>query len=307
MAVYALPDPQPADRKDFRMHDGTILVTGATGTVGSRVVAALSGRHRVRALVRDPNKQGQYGPDVEIVVADLGRPETLPAAFDGVTAAFIATAGETLAALEGNAFDAAKAAGVRRLVKLSGRHLNADFMIATPLSHWHTESEQRLQSSGLSWTILRPGFFASNFLMWLDRDRSVITLPTGDGKDCPIDPRDIADVAAVVLTTPGHDGAIYEITGPGWLSVGEVAAAITAVVEKPVTHNDIDATLMHQAMLTNGAPAAYADSMLAYFAAIKNGRIYHPTRTVDDLLGRPAHTFSEWALHNRAALLATAA
>jgi len=285
-----------------------ILVTGATGTVGGEVVAQLrdDGR-RVRALVRDPHQAGRFGEDVEVVVADLEKPETLAVAFDGITTAFIATNGETLATLEGNAFDAAKTAGVRHVVKLSGRHVNADFMARTPLGGWHARSEQQLQSSGLAWTILRPGMFASNFLMWLDRDRSVIALPIGNGKDCPIDPRDIAAVAVAVLTTPGHDGAIYEITGPGWLSADEAAAEISTAVGKPVTYTDIDEDLMRQAMLAGGAPAAQADSMLAYFAAVKNGSIYHPTHTVHDLLGRPARTFGDWAVHNRAALTAVAA
>jgi uncharacterized protein YbjT (DUF2867 family) len=142
--------------------------------------------------------------------------------------------------------------------------------------------------------------------MWLDRDRSVIALPTGEGSDCRIDPRDVAAVAATLLTTPGHDGAIYEITGPGWVSGHEAAAQIGAAIGKPVAYTDIDETLMRQAMLAGGALATQADSMLTYFAAIKAGAIYHPTHTVRELLGRPAHTFSEWASHNRPALAAAA-
>jgi uncharacterized protein YbjT (DUF2867 family) len=183
------------------MKNENILIIGATGTVGSEVVKQLveSGR-KVRVLVRDPAKVKHLGKAVEVTKGDLEKPETLAPAFANTDKAFVLSTGPQLLAMETNAFHAAKKAGVKHIVKLSGRHVNADFMVGTPLSQWHAGSEQSLQTIGIPWTILRPQAFASNFLMWLDRKQSGIFLPVGDGKDSFIDPRDIAAVAVKLLT-----------------------------------------------------------------------------------------------------------
>jgi uncharacterized protein YbjT (DUF2867 family) len=290
------------------MENRPILVTGATGTVGREVVRRLvDAGHRVRALVRDPHKAEQFGGAVEVAVADLQEPRTLAPAFRGARAAFVLSTGPQLAVMEGNAFDAAQTAGVEHIVKLSGRHLDTDFMSDTPLAGWHTESEQRLRSLDLRWTILRPGAFASNFLMWLDREHSAVFLPVGDGADSFIDPRDIADVAVVLLTTPGHDGAIYEITGPDRLGVGPAVRKISEATGHTVQYRDIPVQTARQAMLSQGTPESMVDSMLSYFAGIKAGKVYSPTRTVAALLGRPPRSFDDWAHDNAAALRDAAA
>lgn len=185
------------------MDNPLILVTGTTGTVGSEVVRQLidSGQ-RVRALVRDRAKAARLGDAVDVVVADLSKPETLDAAFAGVDKAFVASNGLDITALEANAYDAAKRAGVKHIVKLSGRHLDADFMQGTPLARLQTESEERLRELGINWTILRPGFFSSNFLLWGDRAQGFVALPVGEGSDTPTEPLDIAAVAVLALTKP---------------------------------------------------------------------------------------------------------
>ena len=139
------------------MTNPLILVTGATGTVGSEVVKQLvEAGQKVSALVRDPAKATKFRNAVEVVKGDLSKPETLVAAFAGVDKAFVVSVGPDLAKLEANAFDAAKKASVNHIVKLSGRHLDADFMAGTALAHWHNESERRLRALGTAWTILRP-------------------------------------------------------------------------------------------------------------------------------------------------------
>jgi uncharacterized protein YbjT (DUF2867 family) len=281
-----------------------ILVTGATGTVGSEVVKQLveAGR-KVRALVRNPAKAKTLGGAVEIVVGDLEKPETLGPAFEGVDAAFVlCNASPLLPVLESNAFEAAKRAGVRHIVKLSGRHINADFMAKTALVAWHAPSEQRLQTLGIPWTILRPGNFASNFLMWLDRDNQVVALPVGTGRESFIDPRDIAAVAIKLLTTPGHDGRIYEISGSESLDFGQVAKKLAAATGRAVRFVDITEEAARDGMLAMGVPVPVTDSMLSYFAGVKGEKNYAPTSTVSDVLGRPARSFDEWANDNRALL-----
>lgn len=288
------------------MTNPLILVTGATGTVGSELVKQLvQGGHRVRALVRDPAKASKFGTGVEVVQGDLSKPETLAAAFAGVDKAFVLSTGPELAKLEANAFDAAKRAGVKYVVKLSGRHLDADFMAGAALVQWHDESERRLRALGVAWTILRPGMFASNVLMWGVKEQGGLFLPMGDGKDTPIDPRDIAAVAVKVLTTPGHEGKIYELTGPEFLSFAEMVQKMATAIDKPLKYVDVPEATAREGMLANGVPPALADSLLRYFAGVKAGQIYPPTSTVADLLGRPPRTFEQWAKDHVAALLAT--
>jgi (4-alkanoyl-5-oxo-2,5-dihydrofuran-3-yl)methyl phosphate reductase len=280
-----------------------ILVTGATGAVGSEVVKQLAeAGESVRILTRDPGKAKKFGKSVEVIQGDLEKPETLAPAFTGVDKVFVLSNYPLIAVLEGNAYVAAKAAEVKQIVKLSGRHVNADFFSGTALAKWHIESEQRLQSLGIPWTILRPGSFASNFLLWFDRQNSAIFLPVGEGKDSFIDPRDIAACAAKLLTTSGHDGRIYEITGSEHLSFAQLAEKISAAIGKKVSYQSIPEEALRQGLLSMGIPAPTAESFITFFAAVRNGKIYPPTSAVADLLGRPPRSFDEWARDNAAAL-----
>jgi len=139
-----------------------ILVTGATGTVGTEMIRHLvKAGHRVRGLVRDRAKATKLGPKVELVVGDLDDPASLKPTFASVDEAFVVVNGKDLNRLEANAFDAAKSAGVSHIVKLSGRGVDWPSMHDTVLVPWHGESERRLKALGPSWTIPRPGFFAS--------------------------------------------------------------------------------------------------------------------------------------------------
>lgn len=282
-----------------------ILVTGATGTVGTEVVKQLvETGQRVRALVRDPAK-AKFDGAVEIVVADLSRPETLDPAFAGVGKAFVASNGLDIAMLEANAFDAAKRAGVKHIVKLSGRHLDADFMQGTPLARNQNASEDRLRQLGIPWTIVRPGFFASNFLLWIGSGTKTVVLPVGDGADTPTDPRDIAAVIVHCLTQPGHEGKIYEITGPEFLSYGEMVRRISAAIGAPLTLVDAPKETVRDGMVAAGIPATQADGLMRYFdGGVKAGEIYPPTTIVSDLLGRPPRSFDDWLGDNAARLRA---
>ncbi len=285
------------------MTNPLILVTGATGTVGTEVVKQLvEAGQKVRALVRDPAKATKFRNAVEVVKGDLSKPETLVAAFAGVDKAFVVSVGPDLAKLEANAFDAAKKAGVNHIVKLSGRHLDADFMAGAALAQWHNESERRLRALGTAWTILRPGMFASNFLLWQVKEQGALFLPVGEGKDTPTDPRDIAAVAVKALTTSGHEGKIYELTGPEFLGFAEMVQQMAATIGKPLKYVDVPEATAREGMLASGVPPAVADSILRYFAGVKAGKIYPPTPTVAEVLGRPARTFDEWVRGHAAEL-----
>lgn len=276
------------------MSQSFILVTGATGTVGREVVKQLvDAGHKVRALTRAPAKV-KFAAAVEVVRGDLAEPATLTAAFTGIDKAFVLSNGAEIAELEANAFAAAKQAGVKHIVKLSGRPLNADFIAGTPLARAHNASEDRLRALGIPWTILRPGYFSSNVLMMGVLEQGGLFLPAGDGKDTPIDPRDIAAVAVKALTTQGHEGKVYELTGPQALSHAEMVEKLAAATGKPLQYVDVPEAEARARMLANGAPVPYVDTLLRYFGGVKAGRLETPLTTVADLLGRPARTFDDW-------------
>lgn len=278
------------------MAKSPVLVTGATGTIGSEVAKLLHETgHSVRALVRDPAKASRLNGAIEVVVADLSKPETLPPAFAGVETAFIASNGLDIAVLEANAFEAARNAGVKRIVKLSGRHLDAEFMRETSLARNQIASEQHLRQLGIPWTIVRPGFFSSNFFLFIDRAKGIAALPVGEGKETPTDPRDIAAVMVEALTRPGHEGKVYEITGPEYLSYAEMMRKIAAATGKPLSLVDVPDAVARDGMVAAGVPATQADGLISYFRGVKDGKIYPPTPTIQELLGRPPRSFDDWA------------
>jgi len=281
-----------------------ILVTGATGTLGSELVKQLSeAGERVRALVRNPEKAHKLAKNVEVIQADLEKPETLAPAFAGVDKVFVLSNYPSIVVVERNAYAAAKAAGVKHIVKLSGRHTNADPFSGTAVAKWHNESEHRLQSLGIPWTILRPGSWASNFLQMVDRQNSAIFLPVGDGKDSFLDPRDLAACAVELLTTAGHDGRIYEVTGGEDLTYSEIADKLSAAIGKKVTFQNIPEEAARQGLLASGLPAPVVESLVTFFGLVRNGKIYPPTSAVADLLGRQPRSFDEWARDHAAAFM----
>jgi uncharacterized protein YbjT (DUF2867 family) len=282
------------------MKSQLILVTGATGTVGREAVKQLAeGGRNVRALVRDRAKV-KFDKAVEVVTGDLLKLETLTEAFAGVDKAFVITNFPEIEKLEANAFEAARRAGVAHVVKLSSNEAFQDHLEGTAYVA-HINSERRLRESGLSWTMLRPGFFASNVLVFLNREEGAMFLPAGDGKEAPIHPRDIAAVAVEALTTPGHEGKVYDLTGPELLSFAEMAEKLSAATGKRIRHVDVTEEEARAQLLAAGFQAHIVESILRHYAGVKKGRIYLASG-VRDALGREALTFDEW-LHDNAAAL----
>jgi uncharacterized protein YbjT (DUF2867 family) len=271
------------------------LVVGASGTVGSELVRLLTAAgHRVRALTRDPYKLTKLPPGVELTVGDLSQPETLPAAFAGARRVFVATNGPEITSLEATAFDAARNAGTELIVKLSGRHLEEPFWAGRGLAKWHADSENNLRQSGVPWTIIRSGLFASNVLLWRVMQQGGLHLPVGDGRDTPTDPRDIAALAFEALAAPGHEGRTYEITGPEYLTYPAMVDRLSLATGRRLIFSDIPSEALRAGMTAAGVPAAVIDSSLDYFAMVKAGLIRPPTDTVQTVLGRPARRFDDW-------------
>lgn len=271
--------------------DSTILVVGATGTVGSELVTQLAERgHKVRALVRDPAKARSLG--VEAIVADLARPETLPAAFAGIDRAFvIAPAVPNLEELEVNAFAAAERAGVRHIVYLSNFGAG---VFDDDLWRAHGANEQRLRAMRASWTILRPVRFMSHVPYgWASvRDAGKLIEPQGGRKVTMIDPRDIAAAAVLALTTSGHEGKVYELVGEA-LTGAEMARDLSSVLGKPITFINASEEEARYELLRSGLPAPIAEKVLYYFGTLREGRWYE-TSTLRMLLGRTPRTYRAW-------------
>ena len=272
-----------------------ILVLGATGTIGGEVARQLiAAGERPRILVRDVDKARAFADTADVVGGDLGDVASLRAAMHGVDKVFMISTGTNAVALEGNVVDAAVAEGVKHIVKLSVISAEAP---AITFARWHHASEQKLRASGLAWTMLRPGNFMTNTLGWASTIKADdnIYQPTGTGTWAAIDPADISAVAVRALTTTGHEGKEYTLTGSEALDGAGYAAILTRVLDKTVTFVDVPPAAAKQAMLGSGMLADYVDALLDMLAAMKTGYTGAVTETVQQVLDRPATTFESWA------------
>ena len=268
----------------------TILVSNANGKVGQEVVKALLAKgESVRVGARDLAKARAEFPGAEVVELDLGKPETLAAAVKGASAVFAATPYHLLPAGEEALIGAAKAAGVRRFVKLSALGVEAN-----PDSP-HTLAEKTLANSGLSWTIVRPTFFMQNYSTQAAGSvkAGAIYEPAGAGATSFVDTRDIADVAVAALTEAGHESMAYGLTGPAALTRDQVAAELSKASGRPVKYVEIDDAALRGAMA--GAPPALVELMSALFGYVRAGYTAAVSGDVSRVTGRPARDFASFA------------
>jgi uncharacterized protein YbjT (DUF2867 family) len=274
----------------------TVLVTGATGTIGKDLVGLLADESgvEVRAMVRRP-EDVLDGPGVTPVVADFDDAESLARALDGVDALFLNTpSSEQARERQIRCADLAVAAGVRRLVLLS--QLAATTESPVRFLRWHAEVERHVR--GLPWevTVLRPNLFLQGMLAMADTvaSRGLLGAPIGTARVSMIDTRDIAAVAAVTLTQPGHTGAVYTLTGPESVSHDEVAAAIGAATGREVSFADLGEDTF-AGMLTGVLPDWQRDGLLEDYAHYRRGEAAAVDPAVPTLLGRPARDLAGFA------------
>lgn len=276
-----------------------ILVTGATGNIGRELVRQLHAQGAAfRALVRDPRRAAELPQPSHHVVADLDEPPTLPAAFAGVDALFLLTPGTGIAPVR-HAVEAAAAAGVRRIVHLSSAHVLGDPMPA--MGRWHHEREELVRASGIPATFLRPGGFMTNALEWIPtlREGGYVLNPVGLGRHAPIDPADIASVAAAVLTGDGHAGREYTLTGAEVLTVPEQVQILAGTLGRAITVREVaTAEEAVRARFPGGAPDALAEAIVEWFAVMRKDTVGLRTDTVRQLTGRPPRSFADWCARN---------
>jgi uncharacterized protein YbjT (DUF2867 family) len=289
-----------------------ILVTGATGLAGSVMIREFARQHApVRALVRSRTKAQalEAFPTVELVEGDMLRPETLTNALSGVDRVLlISSPNQQMVETQCTFIDAAKKAGVRHIVKLSGvtTSLDSPFLF----SRMHAEISRYLELSGLAWTFLRPSQFMTEYL------REVPTIiaehafffPFEDAKLATVDVDDIAKAAFAVLTTPGHEGKTYKISGPEALSLTEIAEQISLATGSTVRYVNISPEERKRAQLAAGMPAYVVDALDVQSRLRREGNgeeVVHPETHI--ALGIRPTTFAEFARRHAADFLGTSA
>ncbi|WP_103510573.1 SDR family oxidoreductase [Streptomyces sp. SM13] len=263
----------------------TILVTGATGTVGRRVVEQLLERgEHVRALTRDPAR-AELPAGVDVVRGDLTDPASLEPALDGVTGLHLITFGGGLfAPLETGEeiLGLARRAGVRRVTVLHGGG-------ATPM-------ESAVRASGFDWTVVMPVEFMANALEWAPgiRSEGVVREPFVDRLSAMVHESDIGAVAAAALTEDGHGGQEYLVTGPQVLTVRDKAAAVGAARGADVELVELTEEQALESWRGQGMPEDVIAFLIdVYRDTPPEGRTV--IDTVEKVTGRPARTFAQWA------------
>jgi uncharacterized protein YbjT (DUF2867 family) len=279
----------------------TVLVTGATGNVGSQVVRELLALGvPVRAFVRDQGgARTRLGPDAELAVGDLSDASSVERALAGVDRVFLSSAdGPDKVGQEAGVVDAAAAAGVRLIVKASTMLAEAGSPL--PPLDWNGRGEEHLLRSGVPATLLRSGFYMTNMLMAAEQVRGdgSLVAPAGDGRIAMIDPRDVGAVAAVVLTEPGHAGRSYRLTGPEAIGYDDVAAELSRATGSPVRYVDVPESAARAGLAAAGMPGWLVEHLVGLFRLVRAGGLAEVTDDVRLVTGRAPRGFGDFAAHH---------
>lgn len=261
-----------------RMTTDTNLVVGGTGTTGRRVA------ERLAALGR-PVRIGTRSSTPRF---DWDDAETWAPALAGVGAVYLTYAPDLglpeAAGRIGGFAELARTSGVRRLVLLSGRG-----------QHAHAPAEQAVRESGLEWTVVRSAWFAQNFSEGFLAEpvaAGTVAVPAGDALEPFLDADDLADVVVTALTESGHDGQLYELTGPRLLGFADAVAEIARVGDAPVTYIPITDADFTAALAAEGTPASLIAVLSEVFAELRAGGNASTTDDVERILGRPPRDFA---------------
>ena len=281
-----------------------ILVTGATGNIGSHLVNLLVKKGApVRVISRDEEKVSHLDPSVQRVIGDRHDPSIVRKAAQGADKVFmLALLFDKNHEADRLLVDEAKQAGAGQFVVIS----SATVRIETNLiGRLHRDKEELIEQSGIPWTFLRPGGFMSNSLQWADtiKSQSKVFNPTGQGKTAPISPYDIAGVAAVALTSSGHEGKAYDLTGAELLSNPEQVAILSKVIGKPIDCVDIPVEVAAERAIASGLPDALVKSLAELWVQVRKEAGASQTNEVERLTGRPAQTFETWCREHRSAFV----
>ncbi|MGW1509861.1 SDR family oxidoreductase [Streptomyces sp. NPDC002394] len=271
-----------------------ILVTGATGNIGSALLEELHARGAgpLRGLTRN-TARALFPEGVEAVEGDFAKPASLKPALEGVRSLFLVSR----LGPDADVLEAARHAGVEHVVLVSS---------ITVQTHPHLGPagenlavEQLLKESGMAWTILRPTQFASNALMWAAsiRGGETVRAPYADTALPTVHPADIASVARVALTEPGHQGRTYALTGPEPVTPRQQVEAIAAALGRKLPFAGISRQEAHAQMAAVFGTEA-ADAVLDVTGGDVNDELLMVRDTVSRVTGTPARPFRQWASEN---------
>lgn len=274
-----------------------ILVTGATGNIGSALLKELQvfGAGPLRGLTRD-TARAAFPEGVEAVEGDFAQTVSLKPALQGVRSLFLVSRMGSDAEI----LEAARRAGVEHVVLVSS---------ITVQTHPHMGPaeenlavEHLLKGSGMAWTILRPTQFASNALWWAGaiREHEMVRVPYADIGLPTIHPADIASVARVALTESGHRERTYALTGPERITARQQVGAIAAVLGREVPFAEVSREAARRQMAVFLGDEV-ADAVLDVTGGDVNDELLTVRDTVSQIIGAPARTFQQWASENAAA------
>ncbi len=280
-----------------------ILITGATGNTGAPLVNLLAAKGaKVRAAVHSKAK-AQFPANVEVVEMHLENSASVEAAFQGAAKAyFVSPFVDNMVALAKPVVAAAKKAGVKHLVRLSAAGAEAPNPIT--IGRWQREIEVMVEQAGIPFTHLRPNFFMQNFSQnhaASIKQQGAFYTPQGEGKSSYIDVRDISAVAAAVLTSSGHEGKAYALTGGESLSNLEAAAIFSKVLGKPVAYVDVPEAAARQGMQQFQLPAWMIDVIMELNAIAKAGYTASISPVVEQITGKKPISFEQFVKDNLAA------
>jgi uncharacterized protein YbjT (DUF2867 family) len=269
-----------------------MVVFGARGNVGRHVAAGLrAAGEQVRTTSRNPAAAG-FPPHTPVVAADLERPESLPAALEGAEKVFLYAKPNGIQGF----VEAARSAGVRHVVLLSSGAVVNSGAEHNPIAQQHRAVELAIERSGLAWTFIRPGMFATNALWWWKtsiRTESVVRLPYPQAQTAPIHEKDMAALAVTALTQPGHQQQAYTVRGPQSLTLGQQVEQIGDAIDRGITLEvlSIEDTRVE---LGKTMPPIGVETILRLWTAA-NGHPAPVSTIVQTITGQPAHTFAQWA------------
>ncbi|GAA5039296.1 uncharacterized protein YbjT (DUF2867 family) [Thermocatellispora tengchongensis] len=274
------------------------LVIGATGDVGGALVPQLLEQgHQVRALVRDASSAERLPAGVDIAVGDLDDADSLVAAAHGVRAVFY-TQVAPLPDQAGKMVDAARSAGVNRIVLLSSvtAILEPKPMIGARIA----ARDDVLRRSGLEVTYLRANTLMSNALSWLPtiREQGRVYDASDPGLTVPVDPYDVARVAALALTQDGHAGKGYILNGPHALTAREQVEILAGVLGRGIEFVPVTPEQFAQRSIEHGTPEDLAQTVRNLNELVRAGRAGVVAEDITNLTGIAPRTFREWCEDN---------
>lgn len=276
----------------------SIVVTGATGHLGRLVVESLLRRGvpagQIVAAGRDVSKIKDFEDrGVQVRHVDFDRPETLGPVFEGAEKLLLVSGSEPgkRVVQHGNAIDAAKAAGVGFIAYTSAPRADTTSLL---LAAEHKATEELLRASGLPFALLRNDWYfevyTDQLANWLQH--GAILGAAGEGRVSGATRADYAEAAAVVLTSDGHEGKVYELAGDGSFTLGELAAEVTRQTGTEVAYRDLPVAEYQQALVGFGLPEAFAPILADVDRGISAGELHITSGDLSRLIGRPTTPLS---------------